>query len=97
MAPGPGNTVHWANYTKRSSVNIAHIDTTAFDGLPRSCAVFALTGLLQELVMRAIDLGWHWPVEGRVEGSLTLNDTDLILKACLAGAGLACLPESFVM
>lgn len=66
----PGNTIHWANYTKRSSVNIAYIDTTAFDGLPRNCAVFALTGLLRELVMRAIDLGWHWPVDGRAERAM---------------------------
>ncbi|HUC16129.1 MAG TPA: helix-turn-helix transcriptional regulator [Acetobacteraceae bacterium] len=66
----PGSTVHWANYTKRSSVSIAYVDTTAFDGLPRSCAVFALTGLLRELVMRAIDLGWHWPSDGRAERAM---------------------------
>jgi AraC-like DNA-binding protein len=66
----PGNTVHWANYTKRSSVRIAYIDTTAFDGLPRSCTVFALTGLLRELVMRATDLGWHWPLDGRAERAM---------------------------
>lgn len=66
----PGNTVHWANYTKSSSISIAYIDTMAFDGLPRSCAVFALTGLLRELVMRAINLGWHWPNDGRAERAM---------------------------
>jgi DNA-binding transcriptional LysR family regulator len=40
--------------------------------------------------------GPHGRLEAEVQGGLTLNDTDLILKACLAGAGLACLPESFV-
>lgn len=66
----PGGTTHWASYTKRSSVSIAFIDMAAFDGLPRSCAVFALTGLLRELVMRAIDLGWQWPVDGRAERAM---------------------------
>ncbi|WP_407194643.1 LysR substrate-binding domain-containing protein [Bradyrhizobium sp. STM 3566] len=45
---------------------------------------------------------WHFdgpqgPFDVDVASSLTLNDTDLMLKACLAGAGLACLPESLVM
>ena len=55
----PGNTTHRADYTVRSSICVAYVDTTAFEGLPGMCAVFALTGLLRELVIRAIDLGWN--------------------------------------
>lgn len=36
------------------------------------------------------------PVEVAVTGPLSVNDTDLILAACLDSAGLACLPESAV-
>jgi hypothetical protein len=31
----PGSIVHRADYTTRSSVRIAHIDTMVFDGSPR--------------------------------------------------------------
>ncbi len=68
----PGSIVHRADYTKRSSVRVAYIDATVFDGLPRGCAVFALSGLLRELVARAIDLGWHWPLDGRAERAMRL-------------------------
>lgn len=63
----PGNTLHSAVYTKRSSVRVAYIDTAVFDGLPSECAVFALTDLLQALVTRAIDLGWHWSLGSNAE------------------------------
>ncbi len=36
------------------------------------------------------------PIDVTVEGPLTVNDTDVILAAALAGIGLACLPHRFV-
>lgn len=66
----PGETNHKARYAMRSSVRVAFIDQTVFPGGPSSCAVLVLTGLLQELVLRAIDLGWHWPTGGRAERAM---------------------------
>lgn len=55
----PGGIVHRADYTVRTSVLVAYVDMAAFAGLHETCGVFALSGLLRELVRRAVDLGWH--------------------------------------
>lgn len=55
-----GGVVHRAEYMVRSSVLVAYVDIAVFGGLPATCAVFALSGLLRELVRRVVDLGWHW-------------------------------------
>lgn len=56
----PGEVVHRADYTIRTSVLVTYVDMAAFGGLPAACSVFALSGLLRELVRRAVDLGWRW-------------------------------------
>lgn len=66
----PGGVSHCASYTRRSAVRIAYIDTAAFGEPPQTCSVFALSGLLRELVLRAIDLGWSWPLDGRTERAM---------------------------
>jgi AraC-like DNA-binding protein len=74
----PANVVHSANYTTQTSVRVAYINANVFDGLSRSCAIFALTGLLRELVIRAIDLGWNWPLGGAEERAMHLLVDEIV-------------------
>lgn len=75
----PGNTFHSARYTTNSSICIAYIDGNAFSAqLPQDGFVFALTGLLRELVLRAVDLGWSYPMGGREERAMRLLVDELV-------------------
>jgi len=82
----PGNVFHSAQYTTKSSVCVAYIDERAFPkSFPTAGSVFALTGLLRELVLRAVDFGWSYPFGGGEERAMRLLVDELF---CARPVGL---------
>lgn len=60
----PGGVEHKVTYTKASRARCAYIHERFTEVLPAKCHVLQLSGLLRELVISAIDIGWNYDENG---------------------------------
>ena len=60
----PGGVEHRVIYTKASKARAAYIHERFADRLPNKCCVLQLSGLLRELVITAVDMGWTYDEDG---------------------------------
>ncbi len=84
----PGGVAHAAVYTDHSAVRMAYLDPDAYPELPADSVVFPLTGLLRELLLRAIALDPAVPPDPR-ETRLLQVLADEIARAPEAAPSLA--------
>ena len=60
----PGGVEHGVTYTKASKARAAYIHQRFAKQLPDKCCVLQLSGLLRELVITAVDIGFDYDEDG---------------------------------
>ncbi len=65
-----GGVPHSVAYTEKSSVCVAYARPGCGRPASESCSVFALTGLMRELVLRAVEIGWGYSAGGAEERTM---------------------------